>query len=173
MTERCTCTAVWYIVSYGCSAISSMPIYVWEAIPLEAILLCGTANDLVELADVAAAGATCISLLYCCGQQRNCFVYCRRHRRYHRIGIFSTCTDPFNSLAVFDESLQYAMGMAEYQEEFFIELGDQVEDYYGNDSETNWRGFIVYRAWCIYWGFEPELSIRGSWRPTLLRETHL
>ena len=76
-------------------------------------------------------------------------------------------------MAVFDESLQYALGMAEYQEEFFIELGDRVEPYYGDDSETNWRGFIAYRAWCICWGFEPELSIRTSWRPALRLDTHL
>ena len=148
-----------------------MPIYHLEAIPLEGILLCSTNNDLVELEDVAATGATCISLLYCCGTYRNCFVYCRRHQGYHKIGIFSGCSDPFTSLAVYDNSLQYALGLAEYQEEFFAELGNTVEYFYGDDPETNWRGFVVYRAWCIYWNFESDIQVRR--RPALCLDRNL
>ena len=135
----------------------TMPIYDFEAVPLEAILSAGIQNNLLVLDDVVAVGSTCISLLVCCGHHRTFFVWCERHRRYHKIGIFSTSTDPVNSLAIFDHSLEYALGLTEYQEEFFMDLGDQYSEYYGDDSEINWRGFIVYRAWCIYYGFEPEL----------------
>ena len=134
-----------------------MPIYVAEAIPLEATLLAGVQNDLLELSDVLATGSTCISLLYCCGQLRSHFVWCERHRCLHKIGIFSGCADPFDSLLVYDNSLQYALGLAEYQEEFFMELGDHYTQFYGDSPEVNWRGFILYRAWTIYHGFEPGL----------------
>ena len=110
----------------------TMPIYDFEAVPLEAILSAGIQNNLLVLDDVVAVGSTCISLLVCCWHHLTFSVWCARHRRYHQIGIFSTSTDPVNSLAIFDHSLEYALGLTEYQEEFFMELGDQYSEYQYN-----------------------------------------
>ena len=148
----CLCSLAWCKVKTQNSQCQSMSLrlFHWKRFYLPVF-------NLLVLDDVVAVGSTCISVLVCCGHHRSFFVWCERHRRYHQIGILSTSTDPVNSLAIFDHSLEYALGLAEYQEEFFMDLGDQYSEYYGDDSEINWRGFIVYRAWCIYYGFEPEL----------------
>ena len=136
----------------------TMPIYDFEAVPLEAILSAGIQNNLLVLDDVVAVGSTCISLLVCCWHHLTFSVWCARHRRYHQIGIFSTSLDPAKSLAIFNHCGEYALEIAEYQWEFFIDSGDKYSEFYGDDFGTIWRGFIVYRAWCILHGFEPELS---------------
>ena len=68
------------------------------------------------------------------------------------------------AMAIFTNSLEYALGGAEFGEEFTAELGtlDQLQGDPRSQSDRgfadgNWREFILYRAWCISKGLVPEM----------------
>ena len=130
-----------------------MPFLVEEAVPLEATLLCGVDHAFLTVQDVYAAGCTCISLLYCASTIRTHFLWCDRCLIGHQVNILAHSEDPFRSLLVFDNSLQYALGMLDGQEEFFEEAREfGITDLLGDTPEINWRGFILFREWEIYHG---------------------
>ena len=136
-----------------------MAIVAFEAVPLEAIVMCGMHNGHLEILDVAAAGATCLSLLYCCGSRNRQDVFCRRHGRWHPVGILSARLGYPSGLLAADEAERYARGLAHRQRDFLVELGGSFALCFGDDPEVCWRGFIAFRAWLIYRGLIPDLSI--------------